>query len=220
MELSVEMTIRITSKDRVGLINEITEKLKDESVNIIHIQRVDPQLDNREVVNDFKVEMFYHTHLVNLIHRLSLVPSVENVICVEPQNESVLKWCIKGLTTPIDSRLQELGRAPANSRTTESTSVASVVETQKRNYYNKQELREIIIKGFDSRELKILCGDLEEHMRDRGIDVFVNLDMFGNQPYENIASELINYLDRRGYLHFLVDMVKKRRPNLFGNMEP
>jgi hypothetical protein len=79
---------------------------------------------------------------------------------------------------------------------------------------NVRALREAIVKSFSLEDLEILCADLQQALAEAGIDLQVNLDLVeGNGKTAKVQS-LIGYLDRRGYLRYLVKAVREARPNI------
>ena len=79
---------------------------------------------------------------------------------------------------------------------------------------NVRTLREAIVKSFSLEDLEILCSDVSQALAEAGIDLQVNLDLVeGNGKTAKVQS-LIGYLDRRGYLPYLVKAVRESRPNI------
>ncbi|MGH9972097.1 MAG: CHAT domain-containing protein [Pyrinomonadaceae bacterium] len=79
---------------------------------------------------------------------------------------------------------------------------------------NLRTLREAIVKSFSLEDLEILCADLQTALAEAGIDLQVNLDLIeGNGKTAKVQS-LIGYLDRRGYLAYLLEAVREARPNI------
>jgi hypothetical protein len=79
---------------------------------------------------------------------------------------------------------------------------------------DKRGLREAISKTFDTEELDILCRDIQLSLANKGIDLEVSLDMVGGISKGAKVLNLIEYLDRRNYLSYLVDAVHRERPEL------
>ncbi len=80
---------------------------------------------------------------------------------------------------------------------------------------DKRTLRGAITKVFDFDELEILCSDIEADLSNDGIDLEVNLDAVGGgSKKENKVLSLINYLDKRGYLNYLITAVKRERKDI------
>jgi hypothetical protein len=77
---------------------------------------------------------------------------------------------------------------------------------------NKRALREAIVDRFNLEDLELLCADIEQDMADNGIILNVNLEVVGGAGKTAKVLNLIQYLDRRGYLQYLVDAVRRARP--------
>jgi len=79
---------------------------------------------------------------------------------------------------------------------------------------DKRTLREVINRAFSTGDLDILCSDIQENLRQNGIELQVNLDVVGgdNKPLQVL--NLIEYLDRRGYLAYLEKAVREARPGI------
>ncbi|MCP4108009.1 MAG: toll/interleukin-1 receptor domain-containing protein [Desulfobacteraceae bacterium] len=80
---------------------------------------------------------------------------------------------------------------------------------------DKRALRGAITKVFDRDDLEILCSDIEEDLSNDGVVLEVNLDAVGGgSKKENKVLSLINYLDKRGYLNYLITAVKRSDINI------
>jgi len=75
-------------------------------------------------------------------------------------------------------------------------------------------LREAIVQFFSNSELEELCFDVQENLRADGINLEVNLDIFGGDGKRAKVLNLIQYLDRRTYLRYLIDAVRRARPDI------
>lgn len=75
-------------------------------------------------------------------------------------------------------------------------------------------LREKIVQAFSLAELELLCGDIEDALARDSIQLPVNLDIIGGHGKESVVLNLINFFQRRGYLFYLIEEVKKQRPGL------
>jgi nucleoside phosphorylase len=75
-------------------------------------------------------------------------------------------------------------------------------------------LRRVLVDFFNMDELKLLCADVEQELRNDGINLRVNLDMIGGDGQEIRCLNLVAYLDRRGYLQYLVSAVCRARPGI------
>jgi hypothetical protein len=77
---------------------------------------------------------------------------------------------------------------------------------------DKVALREAIIRSFGSTDLDLLCADVEQDLANDGIELQVNTAVVGGDSLPGQVLELIQYLDRRGYLDYLVNAVRRARP--------
>lgn len=75
-------------------------------------------------------------------------------------------------------------------------------------------LREAMVQFFSMSELTDLCLDVQEDLADAGINLEVNLEMVGGDGKRAKVLNLIQYLERRGYLAYLVSAVRKARPQI------
>ncbi|MGM0386607.1 MAG: CHAT domain-containing protein [Actinomycetota bacterium] len=75
-------------------------------------------------------------------------------------------------------------------------------------------LRRTIVKSFTVDELALLCDDVRQTVADDGVELDLDLDAVGgrNQPEEVLVLKLIQYLERRGFLSYLVQQVRVARP--------
>jgi len=60
----------------------------------------------------------------------------------------------------------------------------------------------------------VLCGDVEAALAAGGVSLQVNLDMVGGGSKAVQVLRLIEYLDHRGHLPYLVAAVREHRPGL------
>ena len=60
----------------------------------------------------------------------------------------------------------------------------------------------------------VLCGDVEAALAAGGVSLQVNLDMVGGGSKAVQVLRLIEYLDHRGHLPYLVEAVREHRPGL------
>jgi Effector-associated domain 7 len=77
---------------------------------------------------------------------------------------------------------------------------------------DKTTLRDAVVQAFDLEELAGLCFDITQRMQSAGIDLSVDLDLIGGATKTIKVQNLILYLDRRGYLDYLVAAVRRARP--------
>jgi hypothetical protein len=74
-------------------------------------------------------------------------------------------------------------------------------------------LRQAIVGAFSGQELEILCADVQQDLRDAGKPLDGPLELAGGQK-EYRVFRLMQYLDRRGYLGYLEQAVRRARPAL------
>jgi hypothetical protein len=79
---------------------------------------------------------------------------------------------------------------------------------------DKRALREAVVQAFSLDELELLCADIEHDLTANGIALQVNLDVVGGGGKPGKVLNLIGYLDRRGYLAYLVTAVRRARPGM------
>jgi hypothetical protein len=79
---------------------------------------------------------------------------------------------------------------------------------------DKRALREAMVQTFGLEDLEVLCADVEEVLKDAGLPLQVNLEIVGGSGKRAKVLNLIQYLDRRGYLGHLVEAVRRARPGL------
>jgi hypothetical protein len=90
---------------------------------------------------------------------------------------------------------------------------AAVGEVQSgRLAVDKRALRQTIVESFDVEEVETLCADVQQDLDEDGIALQVSLEMVGGTGKTARVRRLIDYLDRRGYLGYLVDAVRRARP--------
>ncbi|MCX6032788.1 MAG: CHAT domain-containing protein [Chloroflexi bacterium] len=79
---------------------------------------------------------------------------------------------------------------------------------------DKRALREAIIPAFSAEELRILCSDVQESLARDGVTLQVDPEIAGGSGKPAQVLNLIQYLDRRGYLSYLVAAVRAARPGI------
>jgi hypothetical protein len=79
---------------------------------------------------------------------------------------------------------------------------------------DKRALRETIVEHFALEDLDIICADVETDLAQAGIDLQVDMELVGGTGKRGKVLNLINYLDRRGYLASLVTSVRRERPGI------
>jgi hypothetical protein len=79
---------------------------------------------------------------------------------------------------------------------------------------DKRALREAMIPAFSTEELGVLCDDVQADLESNGIKLQVNLETVGGAGKPAQVLNLIQYLDRRGYLAYLVAAVRRARKGI------
>jgi hypothetical protein len=88
------------------------------------------------------------------------------------------------------------------------------VALKNREDIDKRQLRTYLIDKFDEEELAILCADVEHALHADNIHVSVDLEIVGGKSKTSKVLNLIQFLDRRGLLGYLVRIVRESRPGL------
>ncbi|MGB9179861.1 MAG: CHAT domain-containing protein [Pyrinomonadaceae bacterium] len=79
---------------------------------------------------------------------------------------------------------------------------------------DKRALREAIVRSFEIEDLQALCADVQAELENDGKSLLVNLEMGGGDGKRGKVLNLIQYLDNRGVLAYLVKAVREARPGL------
>ena len=82
---------------------------------------------------------------------------------------------------------------------------------------DKWALREALVSKFSLEDLQELCYFVEQALEQDGVEVMgrplqVNLEILGGSGKRAKVLNLIQYLDRRGYLGYLVAAMRQLRP--------
>jgi len=72
-------------------------------------------------------------------------------------------------------------------------------------HVNRTALRRELLAAYDRTRLSLLCADISERLRQARVGERVDLDIVGGDKLEKIILNLIEYLDRRGWLQHLLD---------------
>jgi hypothetical protein len=84
---------------------------------------------------------------------------------------------------------------------------------------NTTDLRRSIAQSFSPDELRLLCADLLQMLTDTGVSPKLLLDLewdsLPGNSRESKIDALIRFLQRRQLLEFLVESVRKERPDIF-----
>lgn len=76
---------------------------------------------------------------------------------------------------------------------------------------DQRALRKALVTAFTVEELDILCADIQQDLANDGVQLAVSLDTVGRGSEERQTLNLITYLDRRGYLSYLVNALRRER---------
>ncbi len=79
---------------------------------------------------------------------------------------------------------------------------------------DKRALREAMIQAFSLEDLELLCADVEQDLANDDIHIAVNLEMVKGSAKPGKILGLIEYLDNRAYLSYLVRAVRLHRPGI------
>ena len=79
---------------------------------------------------------------------------------------------------------------------------------------DRSALRRRLLTAFDRERLEILCADINARFEKERSDVRVSPEIVGGRGLEAIILNLIEYLDRRGLLTYLLDAVRMTQPGL------
>ena len=75
-------------------------------------------------------------------------------------------------------------------------------------------VREAMLQAFSMEELQVLSFDIQNDLATNGISLLVSPEMVGGSSKSALILNLIQYLDRRGYLSYLVKAVRAARPGI------
>ena len=79
-------------------------------------------------------------------------------------------------------------------------------------HVDKRQLVEVLTRLFTLEDMELLCLDVEQALADDGIEEMVNLELVDGKARQGKALHLAEYLQNRGYLAYLVQAVRRRRP--------
>ena len=77
---------------------------------------------------------------------------------------------------------------------------------------DRVQLRDLIVARKNLEDLELLCDDVENEMHRDGIDLQFDMEAVGGQGKAVRVKRLIEYLDRRGRLAYLVRAIRKEYP--------
>ena len=90
-------------------------------------------------------------------------------------------------------------------------SQATGIREERQPLVDKTELRKALVDSFSLEELKLLCADMDQKLKNDGFRYQVNLELVAGETLESKTLALIEYLYRRGILSYLVNAVRKER---------
>lgn len=75
-------------------------------------------------------------------------------------------------------------------------------------------LRHALVQAFSLEELEILCAEIQTDLEKTGVTIQVSLEIVGGVGKQAKVLNLVQYLNRRGYLSYLVSRVRNSRPHI------
>ena len=103
---------------------------------------------------------------------------------------------------------------PKAKKATQAQAKREAVRGDVSRMVNKRSLRSALMKGFAESELQVLCADIKEDLKHEGVDLNLDLEIVGGTNKENKIVNLIEYLERRDLLEYLVTAAQQERRNL------
>lgn len=129
------------------------------------------------------------------------MPTSTPVLLARPQQQEITRYQTEARDQrqqTVDAAREKMGGDPPSKPPT-----------------NKRALRQAIMKAFDVDDLKLLCTDVTQDLANVGIQSQVDLETIGGNGGREIKiQELIDHLDRRAYLDYLIDAIHRARPAL------
>jgi hypothetical protein len=108
----------------------------------------------------------------------------------------------------LNQQIKRLPGSPASSEPPEQNAAWSDQDVDIR------ELRMRMTNAFNEEELALLCADIEQAFRADGINEPLDLEIVGGKSKATKVLNLIQFLDRRGRLGYIIQMVRASRPGL------
>jgi hypothetical protein len=71
-----------------------------------------------------------------------------------------------------------------------------------------------MVEAFSLEELAVACQDLQEELEKRGFKDKISMESVGGSGIDGKILNLIEYLDRRGFLGYLVLVLRRHRPGI------
>lgn len=211
--------IRICTKDRIGLLNEITGIFSAENVNIIKTEQIS-DLDAEQAIMGLEISSPYSLNTLELLHKLELIPDVIEVQRVDLPQKTRFMWKISAehILLGLD---RHISYTHAKSGTQTGTPIESIFRVSPGQGFDKYELRLAMDKTLEMKDLVLVCANLEEDFSSNGISLPVRLDLFGaGRTRSALILELIEYLDRRGYLSKLIEALSHVHPGILEVYSP
>lgn len=81
-------------------------------------------------------------------------------------------------------------------------------------HVGRRELREAVVAHFTMDDLELLCEEIEDDLKKDGVQLQVDLGIFGTGGRDVVVRRLIEYLENRGYLSYLVSAVRRVRSGI------
>jgi tetratricopeptide (TPR) repeat protein len=79
---------------------------------------------------------------------------------------------------------------------------------------NKKTLRDVLNEAFSADDLAELCFDIEQDLANAGIKLKVSYEILAGNSTRTKILDLIDYLDNRRLLDYLVRAVRRARPGI------
>ncbi len=132
--------------------------------------------------------------------------------------ENERDWGVPVLYLRADEEKGILFPASDGERTTgglDSTLTSKTTQTSApADHVDPRALRVAMIQAFNLEELELLCMDVEANLREDGNSQLVNLEIVGGGSKPAMILNLIQHMERRKLLPYLVKAVRSARPGL------
>ena len=213
-EIILTVQVEVVARDRIRLLNDITDILSELFIDILHIHSMSNGQKGLASV-EVEIDLPYTIMLVDILHRIKLIQNVEMVRRVNYPLGEKPKWKIASISDTIpktENIMSPISILPV---------IDETVPNEKLRYgvVNHQLLRKKIIDNFKPNELEVLCDDIEANMIGDGETTHLSLNMFGlNRPVMNLVNDIIKYLYNRNLLPYLIDAIQLERPGLLDDV--
>jgi hypothetical protein len=169
-------------------------------------EAIDQQIEQLAV---YRRRLAYHLHQEATLGGTAPFSLVEEIRDAREQIRSI-KQTLRGWNVAVeDSPNDEPSGLPRRAAEQSAPALPGSQAT-----VDKPALREAIVQAFSLDELELLCADIEHDLAAIGIALQVNLELVGGSGKPGKVLSLIGYLDRRGYLAYLVNAVRRARPGI------